>query len=316
MRITVTGATGGIGSLLVSALSERGDDVTVLTRNADSAREKLGDVTAVEWEPTSGPAPTEALEGRDAVVNLAGESVDQRWTDESKARIFGSRVDGTRNLVAGVRALSSDARPVALISGSAAGIYGDRRDPIDETAEPGEGFLPTVASAWEAEARKAEEFGLRVVLIRTGDVLMAHSGVLPVLARITKLGASGPLGGGKQPFPWIHVVDEVGLILHAIDSHRASGPINAVAPGLVTQGQFARCLGKVLHRPAFAPGPKFAVKLIVGEMAELILEGAAAEPAAARDLGYTFAFPDLQTALEDLLVKKRGDGSPVDDLIG
>ncbi|MDQ8043015.1 MAG: TIGR01777 family oxidoreductase [Solirubrobacteraceae bacterium] len=302
MRITVTGATGGIGSLLVSALLERGDDVTVLSRSAASAREKLGDgITAVEWDPSAGPAPASALEGRDAVVNLAGESVDQRWTDDAKARILGSRVDGTRHLVDGLRALDADARPVTLVSGSAAGIYGDRRDPIDESAGPGEGFLPTVATAWEAEAHKAEDLGLRVVLIRTGDVLMEGSGVLPTLAKITKLGVSGPLGGGRQPFPWIHVVDEVGLILHAIDSHRAHGPINAVAPGLVTQGQFARCLGKVLHRPAFAPAPTFAVKLIVGDMAELILEGAAAQPAAARDLGYTFAFPELQSALEDLL---------------
>jgi uncharacterized protein (TIGR01777 family) len=188
-----------------------------------------------------------------------------------------------------------------LVSGSAHGIYGDRRDQVDETAGVGEGFLPTVASAWEAEAKLAEALGLRVALIRTGDVLSADGGVLPILERVTKFGVMGPLGGGKQHFPWIHEVDEVGLLLHAIDSGRAVGPINAVAPGIVTQAEFARALGRQLHRPAFAPAPKFAVKLIVGEMAELILEGANVVPAKARELGYQFAFPELPTALEDLL---------------
>jgi uncharacterized protein (TIGR01777 family) len=302
MKITVTGATGGIGSLLVSALLDRGDEVTVLSRSADSARAKLGDeVTAYSWEPTSGPPPAEALEGREAVVNLAGESVAQRWTDEAKGRIFSSRVEGTRNLVAGIAAVDHAARPAVLVSGSAIGFYGDRRQPTDESAPAGKGFLTEVCIAWEAEAHKAEAHGLRVAIIRSGDVLEENEGVLPVLRKLTKAGVFGPLGGGKQPFPWIHVVDEVGLILHAIDSHRASGPINAVAPGLVTQAQFARALGKALHRPAFAPAPKFAVKLLRGEMSELILEGAAAEPAAARDLGYSFAFPELPSALEDLL---------------
>ena len=301
MRITVTGATGGIGSLLVSALLGRGDEVTVLSRDAASASRKLGDVRAIAWEPTSGPAPAEALRSAEAIVNLAGESVAQRWTSSAKASIRSSRVDGTRNLIAGIAAIPEGDRPAVLVSGSAIGFYGDRREETDESAPAGTGFLAEVSAAWEAEARAAESLGLRVAIIRSGDVLMAHDGVLPVLSSLTKFGIMGPLGGGKQPFPWIHVVDEVGLILHAIDSHRANGPINAVAPGLVTQAQFARCLGKKLHRPAFAPAPAFAVRLARGEMADLILEGAAATPAAARDLGYAFAFPDLPVALDDLL---------------
>lgn len=301
MRITVTGATGGVGSHLVSALIGRGDEVTVLSRDAAAAAGRLGDVRAVAWEPTSGPAPAEALRGAEAVVNLAGETVAQRWNDETKARIRGSRVEGTRNLVAGIAALGPDARPAVLVSGSAIGFYGDRREPTDESTPAGQGFLSEVCVAWEAEARAAEPLGLRVALIRSGDVLMAQDGVLPVLSTITKFGIMGPLGGGRQAFPWIHVVDEVGLILHAIDSHRATGPINAVAPGLVSQAQFARCLGKKLRRPAFAPAPAFAVRLLRGEMADLILEGAAATPSAARSLGYSFAFPDLPVALDDLL---------------
>ncbi|MDO9355631.1 MAG: TIGR01777 family oxidoreductase [Solirubrobacteraceae bacterium] len=302
MRITVTGATGGIGSLLVSALIERGDEVTVLSRNAEAAAEKLGDVRALAWNPADGTPPLAAIEHADAIVNLAGESVAQRWSTEAKQRILDSRVLGTRHLVQAIATVEESRRPVTLVSGSAIGFYGDRHQPTDETAPAGtDGFLPRVATAWEAEARKAEALGLRVVLLRSGDVLAAHDGLLPILSKLTKFGVMGPLGGGKQPFPWIHVVDEVGLILHAVDSHRANGPINAVAPGLVTQGEFARCLGKKLHRPAFMPAPGFAVKLLRGEMAELILEGAAATPAAARELGYSFAFPDLPVALDDLL---------------
>ncbi len=300
MKVTVTGATGGIGSRLVTALQERGDEVTVLSRDADRARAQLGDVEAFSWDPESGPAPVEALAGRDAVINFAGESVAQRWTDEAKARIRSSRVVGTRNLVAGIEA-AGDARPVVLVSGSAIGYYGNRREVTDESAPKGEGFLPDVCDAWEAEARKAEALGLRVALLRTGDVLMHGDGVLPVLSKLTKLGVMGPLGGGKQHFPWIHVTDHVGLTLHALDSTRASGPINAVAPGIVTQAQFARALGKALHRPAFAPAPAFAVKALRGEMADLILEGAQAVPTAARDLGYTFAFSELPSALDDAL---------------
>lgn len=309
MRITVTGATGGIGSRLVHALQERGDEVTALTRNPASARERLGDdIHAVRWEPTSGPAPAAALEYRDAVVNLAGESLAQRWSPEVKARVRSSRVDGTRNLVAGIASTEGEARPVALISGSAIGFYGDRREETDETVPAGTGFLADIASAWETEARAAEALGLRVVLMRTGDVLEADEGVLPILVKITKLGIMGPLGGGKQAFPWIHVTDEVGLILHAIDSHRANGPINAVAPGIVTQAQFGRALGRAVHRPAFMPAPAFAVRALRGEMADLILEGARAVPTVARDLGYTFAFPELPSALDDLLHKKRSEG--------
>lgn len=300
MKVTVTGATGGIGSRLVAALQARGDEVTVLSRRPDQARAKLGDVEAHAWDPVRETAPVAALTGRDAVVNLAGESVAQRWTDDAKAKIRSSRIDGTRNLVAGIEA-AGDHRPVTLVSGSAIGFYGDRREETPESAPKGEGFLADVSAAWEAEARKAEALGLRVVLIRTGDVLMHGDGVLPVLAKLTKLGVMGPLGGGKQAFPWIHVTDHVGLMLNALDSHRATGPINAVAPGIVTQAQLARALGKALHRPAFAPAPAFAVRALRGEMADLILEGARAVPTAARDLGYTFAFPELPAALEDAL---------------
>lgn len=318
MRITVTGATGGIGAELVSALLERGDEVTVLARDPDRARDRLGDVEAFAWSAAR-TAPSDALAGRDAVVHLAGEPIAQRWTDDAKRRIITSRVEGTQHLVHGIAQVQGDARPLALIAGSAVGYYGHRPNDgdLDESAEPGDGFLADVCVAWEAEAKHAEALQLRVARLRTGTVLARDFGALPKLRTITRFGIGGPLGSGKQPFPWIHVTDEVGLLLHAVDSTRASGPINAVAPGLVTQGQFAHALGRACHRPAFAPAPTFAVRAILGEQASLVLEGARVEPAAARELGYTFAFPELPSALEDLLGTRDDDtGNPLNELLG
>lgn len=320
MRVTVTGATGGIGSLLVALLQERGDEVTVLARDPDRARERLGDVEAHAWDADSA-APVAALAGRDAVVHLAGEPISQRWSDDAKRRILSSRVDGTRHLVDGIAQTEGDARPLALIAGSAVGYYGHRpgEGELDETAAPGTGFLAEVCVAWEAESRRAEALELRVPILRTGTVLASDFGALPPLRRLTKFGLAGPLGSGRQAFPWIHVVDEVGLLLHALDSGRASGPINAVAPGAVTQAQFARALGRACHRPAIAPAPRLAVRAILGEQAALVLDGAHVVPAAARDLGYTFAFPELPSALDDLLGNRDEDGghhNPLNQLLG
>lgn len=301
MRITVTGATGGVGRRLVEMSREAGHAITVLSRDAARARDVLGDVEAHNWDPQAGPPPHAALAGSDAVVNLAGESVAQRWSEEAKRKIHDSRVLGTRHLVAGMAALPAEQRPGVLISGSAIGYYGDVHQPIDESAPKGEGFLTDIAAAWEAEATQAEALGTRVVRIRTGDVFMDGDGVLPVLAKLTKVGVMGPLGGGAQPFPWIHVDDEVGLILHAATTAAVSGPLNAVSPGIVTQRELATLLGRILHRPAFAPAPAFAVRLLRGEMADLILEGAHATPAIALQSGYAFRWPQAEPALRDAL---------------
>jgi uncharacterized protein (TIGR01777 family) len=319
MRIAVTGATGGIGRRLVATLLERGDEVTVLTRDPERARSTLGDVRAYAWDAAS-TAPAAALEGRDAVVHLAGESVDQRWTEDAKTRILGSRQDGTRHLVDGIAEAHGDARPLALIAGSAVGYYGDRGadGELDETAGPGDGFLPDVCAAWEAESHRAEALGLRVCCVRTGIVLDPAHGALKTLTKVAKFGVSGPLGSGKQPFPWIHIVDELGLFLHVIDSGRASGAVNAVAPGIVSQAQFARELGRAVHRPAVLPTPAFAVRMLLGAQADLVLTGAWAVPAAARILGYSFAFPDLPRALDDLLAHREDDAAtnPLNELLG
>jgi uncharacterized protein (TIGR01777 family) len=300
MKITVTGATGMIGRKLVAELKERGDEVTVLSRNPDSASATLG-VEAVAWNPDSEEAPPEALAGRDAVVHLAGESVAQRWTAKSKEAIRSSRVDGTANLVAGMRQASP--RPKVFVSGSAVGWYGPRGpEPIDETADPGSDFLADVCVAWERAAEEAQEIGVRTVLLRTGIVLTADGGALGRMLPPFKAGVGGPVAGGAQMMPWIAVDDVVGLILAAIDGdERWSGPINASAPTPASNRDFSKALGRVLSRPSFSPVPAFALKAMYGEMAQIVLTGQNAIPAKATELGYSWRQPDLEQALRLIL---------------
>ncbi len=299
MKITLTGATGLIGSRLVRALKARGDEVTVLSRNPAKAREALG-VDAVEWDPMAGAAPTAALSGRDAVVHLAGENVAQRWTDDAKQAIRASREVGTRNLVAGLR--DAEPRPAALIASSAVGYYGKHGDErVGEDTPPGDDFLAEVCVVWEREAAAARDLGVRVVHIRTGVVLDAGGGALAKMLPFFKLGIGGPVAGGDQYLPWIHADDVVGLYLAAIDGHDWDGPVNGAAPEPVTNAAFSKALGRALHRPAFAPVPGFAVGLLYGEMAEMVTEGQRAVPNRAQALGYSYAHPDLDEALSDAL---------------
>jgi hypothetical protein len=289
-RITLTGATGRLGSLLVAELTRRGDEVTVLSR--DPAK-------GVPYDPINAPAPPDALAGRDAVVHLAGEDIAQRWNDETLKRIKDSRMIGTRNLVAGIA--QADPRPKALISASAVGYYGHRPDPIDEDAPPGDDVLADVCVAWEREADKAQELGLRVVKVRTGVVLDRHGGALKTMLLPFRLGVGGPVAGGRQPMPWIHYEDVVGIYLRAIDDAAWSGPVNATAPEPVSNRDFSKALGRALHRPAFAPVPAFAIKLLYGGMAKLVVEGQYARPRRTLDLGYEFRHPDLEEALHSAL---------------
>jgi uncharacterized protein (TIGR01777 family) len=296
MKVTVTGATGLIGSRLVGRLLERGDEVTVLSREPEEARSALGDVDAVAWEPTGGPAPAGALAGRDGIVHLAGENVAQRWSDVAKERILVSRELGTRELVAGLRA--ADPRPGTLVSASAAGYYGPRGDErLDETAEPGSDFLAEVVQAWEAEAKAAEELGMRVVRVRTGVVLDRSGGALAKMLPPFRAGIGGPVAGGRQYLPWIHLDDLVGIYLAALDGDDWSGPVNASAPEPVTNKEFSKALGRALHRPAFLPVPAFALRVLYGEMANVVTTGQRATPTRALDLGYAFRHPDLDEAL-------------------
>jgi uncharacterized protein (TIGR01777 family) len=305
-RVTVTGATGLIGRALVAALHERGAEVTVLTRDPERASAALealstGPLELVAWDPTREPAPPEALAGRDAVLHLAGEPVAQRWSARAKRAIHDSRVIGTRNLLEGLRQADPSqpgGRPSTLISSSAIGYYGaHREEPLDEDTPPGTDFLARVCDAWEAEASRAAELGLRVVLVRTGVVLDAGGGALAKMLPPFRLGIGGPVAGGCQYISWIHVEDVVAMMLTALEQETWSGPINATAPEPVRNREFSRMLGKVLRRPAVTPVPALALRLLYGEMAEIITTGARAVPAKPLVLGYEFRHPSLEPAL-------------------
>lgn len=300
MKVTLTGATGRIGSGLVAALLARGDEVTVLSRSPERARERLGDVEAVAWDLKSEPAPAEALAGRDAVAHLAGEDIAQRWNAKVKEEILASREIGTRNLVAGIAA--ADPRPPLLVSASASGYYGPHGDEaVDERTAPGTDFAAEVCVAWEREAEKAAELGTRVIRVRTGIVLEQDGGALQKMLPPFKLGVGGPVAGGDQYMPWIALDDEIGIWLAALDSSKFSGPVNASAPNPVTNKAFSKALGRALHRPAFAPVPAFALKLLYGEMRQIVTTGVNMVPARVPELGYEYRYADLDAALEATL---------------
>lgn len=301
MRVTMTGATGLIGPKLVRELVGRGDEVTVLSRNPDKARSALDGVEAVGWaDPTASPAPAAALDGRDAVIHLAGEAVAQRWNDDVKRAIRESRIAGTRNLVAGMTAAGTP--PRALIASSASGYYGPHGDErVDETAPAGDDFLAEVCVEWE---REAQAFDGRVVCVRTGIVLSEEGGALETMLPPFKAGVGGPVAGGRQYMPWIHLDDLVGLYLAALDGDGWSGPVNGSAPEPVTNKAFSKALGRVLKRPAFAPVPAFAIKLLYGDMATIVVNGVRMVPERTQELGYAFRHTELEPALRSALGKE------------
>ena len=275
MRVVVAGASGLIGTHLSKALRARGDEPVALPR--------LG----------TGPW---SVEGADAVVNLAGASVaGKRWTPEYKKEIEESRVRSTRALVQAIAAAAR--KPRVLVNASAVGYYGGRGDePVDESAGPGADFLANVVRQWEAEAQRAP---IRSVQVRTGIVLSKKGGALEKMLPPFKAFVGGPIGSGKQWFPFIHIADEVGAILWCID-RELTGPVNLVAPGVVTMKDFAKALGRALHRPSWAPVPAAALKILLGEFASSILEGQRAVPKKLLDSGFRFRFPDVDSALRDL----------------
>ena len=307
MRVVVTGATGTIGRALVSALTERGDDVTALSRNTERDRELLG-ADVEEWrDPQAQQPPLEALRGRDGVVNLLGEQIAQRWSDDAKREIRDSRILSTRNLVSALGELPEGERPRVLVSQSGAGWYGFRGDErLDESAPAGDDFLAQLSVEWEAEARRAEELGVRVVVNRTGMVLSDAGGALEKMLPFFKAGIGGPVAGGNQYVPWVHLDDVVGAILFELDTEAASGPINLTAPEPATNKEFSKALGRVLRRPAFAPVPALAVKALYGEMASIVITGQRAVPARLTELGYRHRQPDLEAALRDATGSRPG----------
>jgi uncharacterized protein len=301
MRVLVTGASGLIGSALCDALLARGDEVVGLTRDPERARSTNPTVRWHAWQPTTERPPPEAIEGVDGVVNLIGEEINQRLTDQAKVRIRESRLVGTRNLLQGIQA--SPTAPSVFIGQSAIGYYGDRGAKLlDEESQPGEGFMSEIPVDWEAAEREAEGSFDRVVIFRTGLVLTRHGGLLAQLLLPFKLGVGGPIAGGEQFMSWIHIEDEVGLLLWALDDHTVWGVINATAPNPVTNREFSRALGRALHRPAVMRVPKFAVTALRGgELADAVAGGARVLPRRALDLGYEFRHPDLDEALRSVL---------------
>ena len=288
MRVLVTGGTGLVGRRTCDALRAAGHAVTVVSRDPGRVPAR-----AVGWDGLRAVMPE-----TDAIVNLAGDPIaGARWTRARKAEIRRSRVEGTRALVDALGA--AEPRPKLLVSASAVGYYGDRGDePLDETASPGTDFLARVCVEWEAEARRAEAFGVRVVLLRLGIVLAPDGGALSAMLLPFRAGLGGPLGGGGQWMSWVHRDDVVGLIGEALANDAYVGPVNATAPNPVTNKEFTRALARALHRPAVLPVPGFGLHLLLGEMATMLLTGQRALPRVAERHGYVWRQPELPAALE------------------
>jgi uncharacterized protein len=302
-RIVVTGATGTIGNAVCEALLARGDVPVALSRDPGRAAAVLPHgVETQSWRnPLSEPPPVGALEDTAAVAHLLGEPVAQRWTDAAKRKIRDSRVESTRMLVSGLGAIADKRRPAVLVSQSATGYYGPRDDrELDEQAPPGTDFLAGVVKDWEAEALAAEPL-MRVVMTRTGVVLSPSGGALAKMLPFFRAGIGGPVAGGHQYVPWIHIDDVVAALLFCLDEPAASGPVNLTAPNPVDNAELSRALGRVLHRPAMLPVPAFALRLLYGEMAEIVTTGQRAVPRRLEDLGFAFRQPDVEPALRDVL---------------
>ena len=303
MRVLVTGATGFVGHRLLGKLQSP----VVLSRNAAKAEASLKEfgIKAFAWDPLSSPPPQAAFEGIDVVIHLAGDPVAEgRWTKAKKARIRDSREIGTRNLVAGLAALST--KPSVLVSASAVGIYGDRGDEeLTESSRPGSGFLAEVCQAWEREALAAGDLGIRVTPIRIGIVLGPGGGALGKMLLPFRLGLGSPLGSGRQFMPWVHIDDLVEMLLFAAREPGVRGPLNGAAPVPVTNREFTKTLGKVLGRPTFMPSvPGFVLKTMLGEFAEVLLASQRVVPRAALAQGFAFKFAELEPALRDVLGRK------------
>jgi uncharacterized protein (TIGR01777 family) len=307
MRIVIAGGTGFLGSPLAEVYAEEGHDVRVLTRSlpAGESRHESGTgvpgITRAGWNPDgrSGAWPT-AIDGADAVINLAGETIgDKRWTPARKALLRDSRLLATRSLVAAIS--ESNPRPGVFVSASGVGYYGDGGDEVKTEESPaGDDFLAHLCEDWEAEARKAAASSVRVAIVRTGLVLERAGGALPRMMMPFRLFAGGPIGSGRQYLSWIHRLDWVEMVRWIVATPSADGPFNATAPHPVTNRQFARALGRALHRPALLPAPGFGLRLLLGEFAESILTGQRVIPKRAMAMGYHFRYPEIDIAFRGL----------------
>jgi len=310
MKIVIAGATGFIGRPLAEALQRDGHDVVALTRDASgAARSVPAGARAIAWDAQTADGPWAAeLRGAGAVVNLAGASIGGgRWTAHRKQLLSESRLRATGALVAAIAALGAGERPAVLVNASGIDYYGDQgtqhedAPPLDESAAPGTSFLAQLCVEWEAAARKAEPLGVRVVLMRTAFVVGRGAAALRMMVLPFRLFVGGPLGSGRQRFTWIQLDDLVALYKLAIENAGLSGPLNAVAPQAPPQHEVAREIGHVLHRPSFAPAPAFVLRLVLGEMADLLLHGRRAIPAKAESAGFRFRYHEIGPALTQAL---------------
>jgi len=305
-KIVITGATGLLGPAIFAQLKKEAHEVIIFARNPDGAKSKLpGAAQYLKWstDSTDGEWKT-ALEGTDVLIHLAGVPVAERWSEEYKKEIYDSRILGTRNLVEAMAELKK--KPEVFISSSAIGYYGTQAQSPDvpaltESSPAGSDFLAKVCVDWEAEAMKAESFGVRTALIRTGIVLSTKGGALGKMLMPFKFFVGGPLGTGQQWVSWIHIDDETEIFLYPMRNPSARGAINAVAPTPVTMQTFAEAVGRALSRPSLFPVPKFVLQAMLGEAADAVGEGQKVIPDMLLKNGFTFRFPEIDTAVRDLL---------------
>ncbi|MBX3009287.1 MAG: TIGR01777 family oxidoreductase [Melioribacteraceae bacterium] len=299
MKVAITGATGLIGKKIVKKLVDRGDQVLVLTRSVEKTKGLFSaNVDLVEWDIKSKDLQTK-LEGVDAIIHLAGENVmGKRWNDEHKNKILESRIIGTRSIVDAIYKMEN--RPKVLVGASAVGYYGNSEIQVDELSNVGTGFLADVVKAWENETVKVEMLNVRRVNVRIGIVLDKNEGALAKLLTPFRLFVGGALGSGNQWFPWVHVEDVVDLFLFSLDNN-INGVVNAVSPDIVRMNEFCKVLGKMMKRPSYFNVPEFVLKLVIGEAAEVILTGANVSPKRTIELGYKFIYPNLKSALKEIL---------------
>ena len=302
MKIIITGATGLIGRSLCEKLINRGDEVTVFTRNIENAKKSLPQIeNFVEWDYRNPDKWHSEINNIDAVIHLAGANLfGKKWNDNYKRRILESRQISTRNLVNAIANVKN--KPSTFICSSAVGIYGNRGDQtLTEKSAPGNDFLGQVCKTWEEEAAKVESCGMRRVSIRTGIVLSTKEGALEQMLLPFKLFVGGPLGNGRQWFPWIHIDDLINTFLFSLDNPNINGAVNGVSPNPVRMNEFAKTLGKVLHRPSFFKVPAFALKIVLGEFANSILASTRVVPAKLNQNNFSFKYSNLHSALKDLL---------------
>ncbi len=296
MKILITGASGLVGGALQKSFAQKGYDMLLAGRGEPK------NANEIRWSVEEGflEEDISRIESLDAVIHLAGESISGlRWTEEKKRAIRESRVTGTQNVVNALADLKQ--KPKVFIAGSAMGFYGDRDDEIvSETSKPGDNFLADVAKEWETESRRAEDSGIRTVLLRTAIVLSKDGGALGTMLTPFKFGVGGVIGSGKQWMSWVSMDDVVGIVNFALENENLRGAVNVASPNPVTNEEFTKTLGEVLYRPTFLPLPEFAVNLMFGEMGDtLLLNSTRVEPKRLKDAGYEFRFPDLKNALEN-----------------